>query len=121
MILRNKRISKTADEVMLHVSYGVPDVKRMIQRIFACFHGNCEWVYREELSTPHTELEIIDRLESFPECFGNFQEKWAQQLAEWAINVSIREKFIIQSATHENLFYFSEILIPKKRGRPSKE
>lgn len=120
MILRNKRISKTADEIMLRVSYGLPDVKRMMQQIFCHYHYNCEWLYQEQLATPRSEQDLLDILESDPQCFANYGEKWARPLAEWAFCAALREGYIIQSANHEYLYYFTEKCIKKKRGRPVK-
>ncbi|MBQ6378522.1 MAG: hypothetical protein IJJ56_06975 [Prevotella sp.] len=93
----------------------------MVQWIFYHYHHNCDWLYQEQLATPHRELELIEMFEYDPKCFGNYSEKWARPLSEWAFNACLREKYIIKSATLENQFYFSEKCIIKKRGRPRKE
>lgn len=120
MILRNKRITKQANEIVLHVSYGLPDARRMAQVVFRQYHHDCDWYYKEALAMPFTENEIIEMFQSNPNCFGNYQEKWARPLAEWCLNAAIREKCIVKSAVNENIYFFTEKAIKKKRGRPVK-
>lgn len=121
MILRNKRINKHAEEIQLSVSYGQPDVKKMIQWVFNCyyFHG-CAWLLTEKLESPHSEQDLIELLKNDPNCFGNYESKWAQQLSEWAFNACLRLGFLKKSATNENRYYFTELCVPKKAGRPPK-
>lgn len=119
MILRNKRISKQANEIQLSVCYGIPDVKRMVQWIFYLFHHDCDYLYQSMLKMPQSEMDIIEIFVRDKNCFGNYGLKWARPLAEWAFNVCLREKFIIRSATTENQYYFTEKCLTKKRGRPT--
>ena len=121
MILRNKRINKNADEIQLSVSYGLPDIKRMVQWLFFLYGWhNCDHLLQEKLNQPHTEQEMLEFFQNDLKCFGNFETKWAEQLSEWAFLSCIRNKFIIQSTIDENKFYFTELCIQKKPGRPIK-
>jgi len=122
MIIRNKRISKFADEVQLCVSYTSVDIKKMVQWLFRCYyHKDCKWLIPQELATPHTEQDIIELFQCDPKCFANYQDKWSRLLSEWAFNISLKEGFIQKSATTENAYFFSPKCVQKKRGRPSKK
>lgn len=121
MILRNKRISQQASEIQLSLSYGVADVRKMVQWMYKCyFHKGCDWLASSLLAQPHTEQELLGLLASDPQCFGNYQTKWAETLAQWALNVSLREKIIIKSATEPNTYFFTDLAVAKKIGRPPK-
>ena len=122
MVLRNKRINRQANEIMLSVSYGLPDIKKMIQWIFLCYYyKDCDWLLNDRLSTPHTEQEILELFKLDPKCFGNYEEKWANPLSEWAFNFCLREKYIFQSASNDNHYFFTDLCVPKKTGRPRKK
>lgn len=121
MILRNKRIKKEAEEIQLYVSYGEPDVKKMVQWMFNCYYyHNCQWLLTEKLEQPHSEQELLEILQNDPKCFGNFETKWAKLLAEWAFNSCIRHGYLKPSAIDENRYYFTELCVPRKAGRPPK-
>lgn len=122
MILRNKRISKEAADISLHISYSEVDARKMVQWIFYCYYyKGSDWRLREILAEPVTEQDLLDLFATDWRCFGNFQAKWAETLAGWALAVCLRKKWIIQSQTTPNTFYFTDFCVQKKKGRPKNE
>lgn len=121
MVLRNKSISPTAKNVQLSLSYGEPDVSDMFKWLCRCYllHGFAYDV-SGQLARPFTEQDILYMLSHDLHCFGNYQEKWAQKLAEWCFLFALRIGLIIKSAVEENTYYFTESCLEKKRGRPLK-
>lgn len=122
MVLRNKRISVSSDVVQLSISYSEVDVLRMVKYIFnQCFGGENEWMQAELLQEPQTEQTIMAYLTNSPKCFGNYEHKWGEQLGSWAFSLCIRKKYIRKSVTDRNLYFFTDLCIQRKRGRPSKK
>lgn len=110
--------SETAE---LSVSYTKVDVLQFLRFMFNLCHYGCEWMITQQLTIKHTEQEFLYTLEHAPQIFGNYQEKWAKQLASWCFSQALKEGYIYQSKVEENAYYFSEICVEKKRGRPKKE
>ncbi len=122
MVLRNKKISVTADVVQLSLSYSEVDVLRMAKYIFnQCLGAENEWLQIELLQTPYTEQQIRSYLAKSPRCFGNYESKWAEQLGLWAFTVCVRQGYIRKSATIDCCYYFTDLCVQKKRGRPAIE
>lgn len=121
MVLCNKKISVSADVVQLSLSYSEVDVLRMAKYIFnQCLGGDNEWMQPDLLQTPQTEQLIRSYLARSPRCFGNYEAKWAEQLGLWAFNVCLRQGFLRKSATVDDCYYFTDLCVQKKRGRPTK-
>ena len=121
MVLRNKSISPTAKNVQLSLSYGEPDVVDMFKWLCRCYvTHNCDFDIAGQLARPFTEQDLLYMLSHDLHCFGNYQEKWAQKLAEWCFLLALRIGLIIKSAVEENAYYFTESCLEKKRGRPFK-
>ena len=113
MVLREKKISNKSDNVQLHLSYGLPDVKMLLR-----LYGNIEGVSEEILRTiQHTEQDVRFWFEHDGRAFLSFQDKWREQLSAWAFAVAVRNKLLIPTAVDENKYYLSPSLFIK-RGRP---
>ena len=119
MVLRNKSISPTAKNVQLSLSYGEPDVVDMFKWLCRCYVTH-SFDVAGQLARPFTEQDLLYMLSHDLHCFGNYQEKWAQKLAEWCFLFALRIGLIIKSAVEENTYYFTESCLEKKRGRPFK-
>jgi len=121
MIIRNKNISTNADIVTFSVSFSDTDVLRLLKFIFAeCLGGASEWMIPDILQTPFPEQLVLEYLSQNPKCFGSFDSKWATQLARWALALALRNGFLKPSVTVDNVVYFSEVCVTRKRGRPAK-
>ena len=113
MVLREKKISNKSDNVQLHVSYGLPDVKALL-RLYVSFDGVIDDVFR---TCPVTEQDVRFFLEHEGRAFLSYPEKWREQLSGWAFAVAVRNKLLIPTAANENQYYFADCLFAK-RGRP---
>lgn len=116
MVLREKKISNKSDNVQLHVSYGLPDVKALL-RLYLSFDGVSEEVFR---TSPLTEQDVRFFLEHEGRAFQSYPDKWREQLSGWAFAVAVRNKLLIPTATDENRYFLADCLFTR-RGRPSKE
>lgn len=118
MVLREKRITNKSDNVQLHVSFGLPDVKSLL-RLYASMMGEgvTEEVFRKIQTFPLTEQDVRFWFEQEGRAFLSYPEKWREQLSAWAFAVAVRNKLLIPTAANENQYYFADCLFVK-RGRP---
>ena len=127
MILRNRNINTTADEVRLHVAYGGPDVRRfarILVRLFGGISSSPHGVFVEDSPrkvSADDELEAIYylrhnkfseedvrySLERHPLIFQNYETKWREQLSRWAFVQLLKLGYLTPTATDENVFQFS--------------
>jgi hypothetical protein len=114
MIVRTRKIKPTSDEIAFTLSLTVADVKGWISR-YATQLDN----YGMELT--ETESGLRWWLCHEPSIFGILGGKYADELSAWAVSVSIRHKFIEQSASDTTKFFIAPSLIKKRIGRPPKE
>ncbi len=118
MILRNKRIKSTSDEVMISVSFGVPDVREWMRR-YASLFLICGAKAGKELaqSIPVTEGDIRHFMEKDPTVLANWPSVWRDQLSTWAFSAAVRHGLLTQSAIENRYFLADECFT--KRGRPT--
>ena len=114
MVLREKKINSKADEVQVHCSFSLPDVKAML-RIYAI--GCNEVVEAIHRQHPHTEQDVRFFFENNGMAFASWPDKWRQELSKWAVAVAIRNGLIVPTATDENKYFLADCLYIK-RGRP---
>lgn len=118
MVLRERKINNKSDVVQIHISYGLPDVKALFKDYANRFVNSCGLHFAK--SVANGESDIREWLEHDPTAFGNYPEKWKQQLSAWAFAVAVRNKLLTESASKPNVFYFADSLFAR-RGRPRKE
>lgn len=123
MICRNRRINPKSEEVMLHVSYGIPDVRKAMREYFSLLSIPSLLADEEEDiptadTIPNTEQDFCHFLSRT--IFANYEDKLLKQLCAWFLTVAIREGFIYQSNTDKNCFYLNPTL-GRKPGRPKKD
>ena len=112
MVLRERKINNNADEVQVHCSFGVPDVKAL----FKMYATMCEPIKDYQ----HTEHDVRYWLEHDGRAFLSWPNKWREQLSGWAFAVAVRNKLLKPTAANENKYYLADFLFAK-RGRPPKE
>lgn len=118
MVLRERKINNKSDDVQLHLSYGLPDVKSILKMYasFCCCELDDEPFLKTQL---HTESDVRCWLEHDPKAFANYPQKWKEQLSAWAFCVAVRNGLLKPTATNENLYILADFLFAK-RGRPKK-
>ncbi len=116
MISRKRRISSNATEVSVQVSYGLPDIKAMLQGYFLRF----EEIGGQVLATtvPHQEQDFIYYFRH--SIFSNYHENLAGQLSKWAFVQGVKAGYILQSELNKGIYFLSDNL-GKRPGRPRKE
>jgi hypothetical protein len=112
MVLRERKINYKADEIQVHCSFALPDVKAML-RLYA---EMCE----EIRDLPHTEKDVCEWLQNDGRAFLSWPARWRGELSKWAFAVAVRNNLLIPSATGKNIYYLSETLFAR-RGRPKKD
>lgn len=115
MIVRKQKLRLNAEEISLQVSFGLPDVKKAMQKYFRSMERISREFARE---TPVTEIEMRDYFER--DTFSHFEEKYREQLAAWCLSMALRHKFLIASVdendTQKN--YFLSDSLGRRVGRP---
>lgn len=118
MILRNKRIKTTSDEVQVAVSFGVPDVREWMRR-YASMFLICGAKAGKQLaqSIPISEGDVRRWMEKDPTVLANWPSVWRDQLSSWAFTSALRHGLLAESATPNRYFLSDECFV--KRGRPT--
>ncbi len=116
MVLREKKINNKSDEVQVHCSFSLPDVKAML-RLYAAVGQDAYEAYNR--GCHHSEKDIRYWLEHDGRAFCSWPQKWRNQLSGWAFAVAVRNKLLVPTAADENRYYLSDCLFTR-RGRPKK-
>ena len=116
MIIRKQNIQKSSEEVSLQVSFGLPDIKKAMQRYYSLLADKCGNTYAR--TTQLTELDLLYYFEH--DTFANFVQKYREQLSSWAFAMALRHKFILSSQDDEESkkFYYLSEKLSAKVGRP---
>ena len=117
MVLREKKINNKADEVQVHCSFSLPDVKALL-KIYAA--GTNEAVEAINRQHPHSEQDVRFWLEHDGRAFLSWPQKWREQLSAWAFAVALRNKLLVPTAADEKQYYLADCLFAR-RGRPKTE
>ena len=112
MVLRERKINFKSDEVQVHCSFSLPDVRAL----FKMYAEMC--IITKDL--PQTEYDYRYWLEHDGRAFLSWPDKWREQLSGWAFNVAVRNKLLIPTAANENRYYLADCLFAR-RGRPPKD
>ena len=116
MIARKRRISTNAQEVSVQVSYGLPDVKAMLQMCFLKFEEAGGQVFATTI--PHQEQDLIYYLRHAH--FEKYPDTIADQLSKWAFVQGVKAGYILQSELNKGVYFLSDIL-GRRPGRPRKK
>lgn len=116
MIIRKQAIKKSAEEVSLQLSFGLPDVKKAMQKLYSLLADKCGNTYAT--NQPLSELDVLHFLEH--DTFANFVQKYREQLSSWAFAMAIRHKFLLSSEDPEESkkYYFLSSSLRSRIGRP---
>lgn len=112
MVIRKRKIDLKSDEVQLHCSFSLPDVRAL----FKMYAEMCESIR----DCPHTEQDVRYWLENDGRAFLSWPARWREDLSRWAFAVAVRNKLLTQTSTGKNYYYLSDSLFIR-RGRPKKE
>ena len=118
MVLRERKISNKSDDVQLHLSYGLPDVKSLLKVYESFGHSECDEPFIK--TQIHTESDVRYFFEHSPQAFVNYPLKWKEQLSGWAFCVAVRNGLLKPTAANENQYKLADCLFAK-RGRPKKK
>jgi hypothetical protein len=114
MVLRERKINLRSDEVQVHCSFSLPDVKALL-KMYAV--GESEAVEAVNKQYPHTEQDITHWFENDGRAFASWPSRWRQELGRWCFAVGVRNKLLVPTATDENRYFLADCLFAK-RGRP---
>ena len=112
MVLRDRKINLKSDEVQVHCSFSLVDVRAL----FKMYAEICESIK----DVPQTEKDVCCWLENDGRAFLSWPDKWREQLSGWAFNVAVRNKLLIPTAANEKEYYLADCLFAR-RGRPPKD
>lgn len=117
MIIRNNKINRTTAFVKFTVSYGLPDIKKWMRQYIDCITLHDPTLLLRAKEEVFSEHDVRYYLEHTPNIFANFDNPWKEQLSAWAWYHIVNEKYVIQSATDEHKFLFTEKAFVRP-GRP---
>lgn len=112
MVLRERKINLKSDEVQVHCSFSLVDVRALF-RIYA---GMC--LITRDLPQPEDWIRYW--LEHDGRAFLSWPPKWREELSKWCFAVAVRNKLLIPSAVDENKYFLADCLFVR-RGRPPKD
>lgn len=115
MIIRKQEIRQSAEEVSMQISFGLPDVKKAMQKYYSFFakHG-----HEYAVSVEQTEYDLIYFFEH--DTFANYMQKYREQLSAWCFAMAVRHKFLVPSYDEfesKKVYFLSEKL-RQRVGRP---
>jgi len=116
MIVRKQEIKQASEEVSMQVSFGLPDVKKAMQKYYSLMANPCGHNYA--VTTPNTEPDMLYFFEH--DTFANYVQKYREQLSAWCFAMAVRHKFLISSYDEfesKKVYFLSEKL-RQRVGRP---
>ena len=116
MIARKRRISSNAKEVSVQVSYGLPDIKAMLQAYFLKFEEAGGQVLATTVA--HQEQDLIYYFRHAH--FDKYPDTIADPLSKWAFVQGVKAGYILQSELNKGVYFLSDIL-GRRPGRPRKK
>lgn len=111
MVLREKRINNNSDNVQLHLSFGLPDVKAFLKELASHSEALREYQF--------SEADVRYFLERCPNAFVSYPDKWKKQLSAWVFCVAVRNGLLEPCATKDRYYLADSLFV--KRGRPRLE
>lgn len=120
MIIRKQNIKQSAEEVSLQVSFGLPDVKKAMQKYYSCIADIIG--HDETVTDPQTEPDMRYYFEH--DTFANYDDKYREQLSAWCFSMAVKHRLLIPSCDDENKIrkvYFLSDKLKRKAGRPRKD
>lgn len=121
MIVRRKqKLNPNSADVQLAISYGAPDIKRIMQRFMRVLIKDPKDEDTVTLWRNYGETEAGMRyyLENDPTIFGNYDEPWKSQLSEWVWRQLVKQNFYKQSGTDESIYFLTEKSLGLADGKP---
>lgn len=112
MVLRERKINFKSDEVQVHCSFSLVDVRAL----FKMYAEMCESIK----DVPQTEKDVCYWLEHDGRAFLSWPVRWREELSKWAIAVALRNNLLVPTAIDKNQFFLADCLFAK-RGRPKKD
>lgn len=116
MIVRKRKINSNAKEVAVQISYGLPDIKAMLQEYFMKFEAAGGQLLATTVQ--HDERDFIHYFHHGP--FKNYPDSLAESLSKWVFVQGVKAGYIVQSELNKNTFFLSEML-GRRIGRPRKQ
>ena len=111
MVLRERKINYKSDEVQVHCSFSLVDVRALFKMYAELIEGIQD--------SPQTEKDVCYWLEHDGRAFLSWPEKWKEQLSGWCFATAVRNKLLEPTAMGENRYYLADCLFAR-RGRPKK-
>lgn len=119
MIVRKQHIKDSADEVSMQVSFGLPDVKKALQKYYSSIADICG----DDYARSFTQTEPDMRYYFEHDTFANYEPKYREQLSAWCFSMAVRHHLLVPS--HDNTYeaikvYFLSDVLKRRAGRPRK-
>lgn len=112
MIVSKQEIKQASEEVSMQVSFGLPDVKKAMQKYYYLLANPCG--HNFAITTPNTEPEMLYSFEH--DTFANYVQKYSDQLSAWCFAMAVRHKLLIPSYDEfesKKVYFLSEKLRQK--------
>lgn len=116
MIVRDKKAYSNTDTCSLRLSYSEVDVKRCLVDLYKTIYIAIGDAY---FHTPWSEAETRDAIAK--SLFKEYPDKHSDDLARWAFSLALRKRFLFESATTPNTYFFSDCVKDEARKRAEKE
>ena len=113
MIGRNRRISNNSKEIQFTLSFGLPDIKRLVKY-------NLHWSYQfkdefpdedwrvDANKYPFTEAEMREGLAHKNTPTSLLPDKLREQVAAWAFAQMLAQGFVAERVGMPGTYYFTE-------------
>ena len=117
MEIRNRRITGNADTATFQILYNDLDIRRSLAKMFAVHY----YTLGKQAQETFTREDLLNCFEGISQ---DLRQKYASDLAEWALALAQRRGYICQVAPSMNLFRISEkvvtegVELARKRGTP---
>lgn len=111
MIARHKRINHKAKEVSFMLSFGGPDVARLIKANLQCFydgHDQIDYDWRGRANGyDWRESDFIEMFAAANMPISILPEKLRLAVAQWAFAQAVALGYVAEQVSNPNTFYFT--------------
>ena len=114
MILRNRKISESANEIQMHLSYSVPDVLQWCRELYDLCAVN-----PVVLKMGWSMEELINYFGETK--FSEHKIKHKQSLARWCVATAVRKGYLIKSVEGDLSYFLAEHLKERPGRKPKAE
>jgi hypothetical protein len=119
MITRKNNINLDSAEVSFTISYTCFDVWQWLHRMACFLHQDDKEMFDFAFNLVMSESDVVYTLTHDPKSLGWMSQKHAEPIARWAVNIAIKQDYLIREGTK---FLLSRKLAKKnKRNQEGEE